>query len=334
MPAGLCYTAAAMRILFVTATRIGDAVLSTGLLDHLIRSHPRARVTVACGPAAAGLFAHVPGLERVIAMEKRDFRGHWWSLWSRAIGTRWDLVVDLRGSMLAWLLRARGRVVMGGGRRPGHRLGQLGAVLGLDPPPLPVVWTSDSDRARAAALLPPGAPVIGLGPTANWPGKVWAPERFVALYDRLAGAGGPLPGARVAVFAGPGEAEAAMAAPVLAALPRGRTIDLAGRLTLTEAAAALARCALYVGNDSGLMHLAAAAGTPTVGLFGPSPPEEYAPCGPHAAVARTRTPMAELIGAPGYDHRTTGSLMGSLPVEDVVAAASGLLARLAPEVAQ
>lgn len=334
MPVVLCYTAGAMRILFVTATRIGDAVLSTGLLDHLIRTHPGARVTVACGPAAAGLFAHVPGLDRVIAMAKRDFRGHWWSLWSRAVGTRWDLVVDLRGSALAWFVRAGRRAVMGGGRRPGHRLAQLGAVLGLDPPPLPVVWTSGPDRARAAALLPPGPPVIGLGPTANWPGKVWAPERFVALFDRLAGAGGVLPGARAAVFAGPGEAEAAMAAPLLAALPRGRTIDLAGRLTLTEAGAALARLALYVGNDSGLMHLAAAAGAPTVGLFGPSPPEEYAPSGPHAAVARTRIPMAELVAAPGYDHRTTGSLMGSLAVEDVAAAASGLLARFAPEAAQ
>jgi heptosyltransferase-3 len=334
MPAGLCYRAAAMRILFVTATRIGDAVLSTGLLDHLVRVHPGARITVACGPAAAGLFAHVPGLERVIPMEKRGFRGHWWSLWSWAVGTRWDLVVDLRGSALSWLVRARARGVMGGGRRPGHRLAQLGAVLGLDPAPLPVVWTSEADRARAASLLPPGPPVIGLGPTANWRGKVWAPERFVALFDRLAGAGGPLPGARVAVFAGPGEAERAMAAPVLAALPRGRTIDLAGRLTLTEAAAALARCALYVGNDSGLMHLAAAAGTPTVGLFGPSPPEEYAPCGAHTAVARTHLSMSELVGTPGYDHRTTGSLMGTLPVEDVVEAASALLVRLAPAAAQ
>lgn len=334
MPRGLCYTPPAMRILFVTATRIGDAVLSTGLLDHLIRAHPGARITVACGPAAAGLFAHVPGLDRVIPMEKREFRGHWWSLWAASVRTRWDLVVDLRGSALSWLLRARRRAVMGGGRRPGHRLVQLGAVLGLDPPPLPVVWTAAADHARAAMLLPPGPPVIGLGPTANWPGKVWAPERFVALFDRLAGAGGALPGARVAVFAGPGEAEAAMAAPVLAALPRGRMIDLTGRLTLTEAAAALSRCALYVGNDSGLMHLAAAAGAPTVGLFGPSPPEEYAPCGPHAAVARTRVPMAELIAAPGYDHRSTGSLMGSLPVEDVVEVASGLLARLAPAAAQ
>jgi ADP-heptose:LPS heptosyltransferase len=334
MPHALCYTAPAMRILFVTATRIGDAVLSTGLLDHLIRTHPGARVTVACGPAAAGLFARLPGLERVIPLEKRGWRVHWWSLWSRAIGTRWDLVVDLRGSALAWLIRARARAVMRGGRRPGHRLAQLGAVLGLDPPPPPVVWIGEADRARAAALLPPGPPVIGLGPTANWRGKVWPPERFVALFDRLAGAGGALPGARVAVFAGPGEAEAAMAAPVLAALPRGRTIDLVGRLTLTEAAAALARCALYVGNDSGLMHLAAAAGAPTVGLFGPSPPEDYAPCGPHTAVARTRVPMAELIARPDYDHRTTGSLMGSLPVEDAVAAASALLARLAPAAAQ
>jgi heptosyltransferase-3 len=334
MAAGLCYTAPAMRILFVTATRIGDAVLSTGLLDHLIRAHPGARVTVACGPAAVGLFAHVPGLEHVVAMEKRDFHGHWWSLWAASVRTRWDLVVDLRGSALSWLLRARARAVMRGGRRPGHRLAQLGAVLGLDPPPLPVVWIAEADRARAAMLLPPGPPVIGLGPTANWRGKVWAPERFVALFDRLAGAGGALPGARVAVFAGPGEAEAAMAAPVLAALPRGRTIDLAGRLTLTEAAAALARCALYVGNDSGLMHLAAAAGAPTVGLFGPSPPEEYAPCGLHTAVARTRVPMAELIAAPDYDHRTTGSLMGSLPVEDVVEAASAVLARAAPAAAQ
>ena len=68
-----------------------------------------------------------------------------------------------------------------------------------------------------------------------------------------------------------------MAAPVLAALPDA--IDLAGRLTLPEAAACLARCRLFVGNDSGLMHLAAAAGAATLGLFGPTPASEYAPSG-------------------------------------------------------
>ena len=49
-----------MNILFISATRVGDAVLSMGLLDHLIRDHPDARVTVACGPAAAPLFDAVP----------------------------------------------------------------------------------------------------------------------------------------------------------------------------------------------------------------------------------------------------------------------------------
>ncbi|WP_144186450.1 glycosyltransferase family 9 protein, partial [Elioraea rosea] len=209
-----------MRILFVTATRIGDAVLSTGLLDHLLRAYPGASVTIACGPAAAGLFDACPGRERVIALSKRRLGLHWLELWRAVAPMRWDIAVDLRGSALTLMLRAGRRYVMRGGRKEGHRIAQLGAVLGLDPPPLPVVWTAPAHEAKAAALLPPGPPIIGLGPTANWAGKVWDANRFVALFDRLAAADGPLPGARAAVFGGPGEAERAMAAPVLAALPR------------------------------------------------------------------------------------------------------------------
>lgn len=321
------------RILFITATRIGDAVLSTGLIDHLLRTEPRPRVTVACGPAAAGLFAHMPGCERVIILRKRRLAAHWLSLWAEVVRTRWDLVVDLRGSALSWLVPARRRAVMGARRKDLPRLAQIGSVLGLSPPPAPVVWISDQDRIRAETLIPAGQAVIGLGPTANWRGKVWAPERFVALFDRLSAADGPLPGARAAVFAGPGEAEAALARPVLAALPRGRTIDLVGRLTLTEAAACLARCALFVGNDSGLMHLAAAAGAPTLGLFGPSPVVQYAPAGRFTGVACTRVPMEDLISSPGFDPRTTTSLMGSLPVEDAFEAATALLDRARPALA-
>jgi ADP-heptose:LPS heptosyltransferase len=277
-----------VRILFITATRLGDAVLSTGLLDHLLRKHPQARVTVACGAVAAGLFARMPGLERVIVVEKRRFDGHWLELWAACVATRWDLAVDLRGSALTLLLPARRRAIMRGGRRPGPRLAHLAGTLGLDPPPLPVAWTAQADRDRAASLLPAGGPIIGLGPTANWAGKVWPAERFAALFHALA-----IPGARAAVFGGPGAAEAAAAAPVLAALPGA--IDLVGRLSLPEAAACLARCALFVGNDSGLMHLAASAGAPTLGLFGPTPAREYAPAGRATAVALADGPaMADL----------------------------------------
>ena len=67
----------AMRILFVSATRIGDAVLSTGLLGHLTEVHPGARITVACGPAAAELFEAMPSLDRVIVLEKMVASLHW-----------------------------------------------------------------------------------------------------------------------------------------------------------------------------------------------------------------------------------------------------------------
>jgi ADP-heptose:LPS heptosyltransferase len=297
-----------MRILFITATRIGDAVLSTGLLDHLLASVPDARFTIACGPVAEGVFARMPRRERTIIVDKRPFDLHWLTLWARTVTTVWDLVIDLRGSALSLLLPARRRAIMRGGRRPGHRLTHLAGVLDLDPPPLPVAWTSAEDRALAERLIPPGPPLIGLGPTANWDGKIWPPERFVELFHALAS--GALAGARAAVFAGPGEAERARAAPVLAALPGA--IDLCGRLELPEAAACLARCALFVGNDSGLMHLAAAAGAPTLGLFGPTPADEYAPAGRRTAVAV----------APGPAGRAP---IGGLDVSAVLAAASRLL---------
>jgi len=303
--------APAMRILFVTATRIGDAVLSTGIADYLLRTYPDARLTVACGPVAAGVFQRMPRRDAMLIVDKRRFDLHWLGLWRRTVGTVWDLIVDLRGSALSFFLRTRKRAVMRGGRRPGHRLGHLAGALRLDPAPLPVAWTSAADRAAAAAILPGGETGgetwIGLGPTANWAGKVWPAERFVALFGRLATG---LPGARAVVFGGPGEAERAMAAPVLAALPGA--VDLVGRLTLPEAAACLARCALFVGNDSGLMHLAAAAGAPTLGLFGPTPATEYAPRGRCAAAV-----LAE--GEPGR------APMAALPVEAALAAAQGLL---------
>lgn len=268
-----------MRILFVTSSRIGDAILSTGLLDHLLRQFPAARFTVACGPVAAELFRHMPRCERLIRFDKRRYGRHWLGLWWQVAFTRWDLVVDIRASALAWLVPTRRRAIMR--KRSGHKTAQLAAILGIVPPPLPVCWTSAADRAKAAALLPEGGPIVALGPTANWGGKVWPAENFVGLFRALQA--GPLAGARALILAGPGGQERALAQPVLDALPDA--IDLCGMLTLSEAAACLARARLFIGNDSGLMHLAAAAGTPTLGLFGPTSAAEYGPAGARTAVA-------------------------------------------------
>ncbi|MEK9646747.1 MAG: glycosyltransferase family 9 protein [Alphaproteobacteria bacterium] len=314
-----------MNILFVTATRIGDAVLSTGLLSHLLDSNPGARVTIACGAPAAPLFGGVPGLDRLIVIEKWPFHLHWLALWQACIGTRWDVAVDLRGSALTRLLRAKRRIVMPYRENDLHRVVELGRMAGLEPPPAPALWLSDAARDRAAALVPDGSPVLGVGPTANWSGKQWPADRFAGLAARATAADGLLPGARVAVFGAPSERQ--MAAPVLDAIPDDRRIDLVGE-PLDVAAACLARAVAFVGNDSGLMHVAAAAGVPTLGLFGPSPDARYGPWGPHCRVARTPESYRDLVTAPDFDHRSQKSLMTSLTVDAAYAALADLYANV------
>jgi heptosyltransferase III len=301
-----------MRILFITSTRLGDAVLSTGLLDVLLARYPQARFTIACGPVAAELFDAMPRRERTIVLTKRRYDLHWLSLWRACVGTRWDLCVDLRGSAVTLFLPGRRRVIMRGGRRQGARILHLGRVLGLSPPPLPVMWTAPADRARARAILPDGTRWLALAPTANWAGKVWPADCFVALARALQAhtaraPGGPL---RPVILYGPGEAERLMASPVLAALPDA--VDAGGHFTVPQVAALLSRCQGFVGNDSGLMHLSAAVGTPTLGLFGPSRMSEYGPVGRRARG----------IAAPGPEGDAP---IAGLDVATVVEAAIGLL---------
>jgi len=319
-----------MRLLFITATRIGDAVLTTGLLEHLRRTHPGLRATVACGAPAAPLFRSLPGLERVIVLEKRRWSLHWVKLWAAVAGQHWDIVVDLRRSGLPIFLRKSAQHRAPSPMPGRHRVVELSAALGLADPPAPTLWLGDADRSVAARLIPPGGPVLAIGPAANWRGKQWRAERFATLVQRLTAPSGILPGARVAVFAAAGERDQAQ--PVLDAVPAERRIDLVGQVDLPQAAACLRRCALFVGNDSGLMHLAAAAGVPTLGLFGPSPDDRYAPWGPQAAVVRTQEGYKALVEAPGFDHRTTDTLMDGLSV-DAAGEAAEALYRRAPGIA-
>lgn len=311
-----------MRILFITSNRLGDAVLSTGLLAHLVEHHPGARFTVACGPLPAPLFRAVPGLERLIPLPKRRYARHWLDLWAACVGTRWELVVDLRNSAVSRLLWSR-RLAVHSRPVPGlHKVEELARVLGLETPSAPRLWLDDAARGAAARLLPPGPePMLAIGPTANWRGKEWPADRFATLADRLTAAGGPLAGARVAVLAA--GAERGRAVPLLAALGP-RAIDLGGRTDPPEAAACLERAALFVGNDSGLMHMAAAVGTPTLGLFGPGYPEIYGPWGPRARTVVGTVPRAELLGRLKRDPRAS-DLMDGIAVDSVEAAARDLL---------
>lgn len=312
-----------MRILFITSNRLGDAVLSTGLLGYLVERYPGARLTVACGPLPAPLFRSVPGLERLIPMPKRRFARHWLSLWAACVGTRWELVVDLRDSAVGRLVPARQRFFHAKAGRPMHKVAEIAAVLGLDPPPAPRLWLDARALEEAGRLLAGEGedPFLAIGPTANWLGKEWPIDRFATLARRLTDRDGPLPGARIAVLAAGPERERAR--PLLDALG-GHAIDLTGRTDPQTAAACLSRAALYVGNDSGLMHIAAAVGTPTIGLFGPGYPEIYGPWGGKARAVTGTVPREELLRRVAANPDARG-LMDGIDIATVEEAARGLL---------
>jgi ADP-heptose:LPS heptosyltransferase len=219
-----------------------------------------------------------------------------------------DLVLAwTRSSPLAEALRARaGRVLLHDPEPPagaGHASRWLAAPLaelGVAPifPPPPLRFTEAETRAAHALshALPPG--FVAVHPGSGSRAKNWPSSRFFALAETLA-VGQPW-----LLVAGPAEAELG---------PPPPKAVVARELPLRPLAALLRCAGVYVGNDSGVSHLAAAAGAPTLTVFGPTEPATWAPVGP---VVRTlRAPRGEL---------------DALGLESVLAAARELRAASAP----
>lgn len=320
--------ASAFPILFITATRIGDAVLSSGLIKRLADEIPNARFTIVAGPDAAPLFAHVPGLARTIVMTKSPLGGHWFGLWRQVRRTKWGLIVDLRGSGISRFLSTRRRAIHRKAAQPAHKVLEAARTLRIDDEPAaPHIFTSPDVEALADELTAGAGPILALAPAANWIGKTWPVERFAQTAMRLLREpGAPLYGGRIMVLGGPGDERLALA---LRDVARKGFIDLAGKADLVTAFACLKRARLFIGNDSGAMHLAAAAGCPTLGLFGPSDERLYAPWGPNTRVVRGPRSFEEIRTAdPGFGQAICH--MMDLRIETVVSAAKDLLKATEP----
>jgi lipopolysaccharide export system permease protein len=305
-----------MNILFITSSRIGDSVLSTGLLDHIRRRYPEARVHIVCGPLAVSLFEGHPRAAAIIPLKKRRYHRHWVDLWRRVAGMRWDMVVDLRNSAVSRLIWARERYVFGPHiDKSRHKVEQNAAVMRLKDVPAPKLWFSKAQEKAAEEFVSgfEGQKIIGVGPAANWAAKTWPADRFIEVLQWMRGSQGPMPDAAVAVFAAPGEE--AVANTVFDSMPADSRLSGIAKFDPGMAAAVIARCDFYLGNDSGLMHCAAAAGVKTLGLFGPSYPHLYRPWG--GAYVTTPQSFDELIDYPGYTAETAPCLMEGLSVEAV-----------------
>ncbi len=181
-------------------------------------------------------------------------------------------------------------------------------------------------EARIDALmkqhgLPPGG-FIHLHPASRWLFKCWPAEKFAALCDALAARGWPL-----VLTAAPEAKEKALVAEILArrAVLSAPTFDFSGQLTLKELAALTARARLFVGVDSAPMHIAAAMGTPTVAIFGPSGDKEWGPWNVAHRVVASRHHPCRPCGQDGCEGSKVSACLTELPVSEVLAACEELL---------
>ncbi|HLG71626.1 MAG TPA: glycosyltransferase family 9 protein [Chloroflexota bacterium] len=307
---------------------LGDVLASTAAVAAIRRRYPLARLDYATEAYSAPALAGNPDLTGIIPPTAGSLRKG-----------RYDVAITLERSpavaVLPWLARIPIRVgPNSAGRGFAHNLRvacppdrseaeiALDCAAALDVPvegARPKFCPSAADRAAVDDLLPEGqelvaiAPGGGINPGMRLTSKRWPADRFAALAERLSAEHSLRP----VLVGGADDAE-------LAGAFGGHAIDLIGRTSLGVTAAILQRCRLFVGNDSAPLHLAAAVGTPFVGIFGPSDPVRHRPLGGGEIVA---APLPRSAYRNGF---AAADCIGSVSVGDVLAACERVL-RLSAE---
>ena len=241
-----------MQIIIIRACAVGDFVLGLPALEALQEKHPTAHFTLIGYPSTLEI---ARDFIRVSAIHSIDVEP-WRHLFHQPIsGLSFDqAIVWMKNPEVAKNLRASGiQDVLHAEPFPiqGHAATHLLNTLGLSWPSLPDRWKPDSDRI----ILHPGSG----GPRKCWP-------HFRHLAERLT-------------------SPAFLLGPLETAFDTGRHPRLTD-LSLRQVAKALGSCRAFIGNDSGITHLAAHLGTPTIALFGPTDPEVWGPIGRRVAVLK------------------------------------------------
>ncbi len=335
----------------------GDLLLTTPALHALRTGLPRARIDVVVARGLEPLLAGNPDVDRVLALDRRSLPSQAALYWTLARGG-YDVVLDLvsnpRTALMTRLTRApvrvgydiagrRGAYTIRVPREPRGPTGRpilryapeaaLDQVRALGLPARGVALrfqVGSAARERIATWLgearpAASAPLVACLPTGSWPAKTWAPERFAQAMDQIAQTAQIAEMATVVWLWGPGEREAVAACRGLMRRPS----LLAPATDWQELGALLERCALFVGNDSGPKHVAAALGVPTVTVYGPTHPATWHPPeGPHTAITAEGLDClfcnANRCPLPGDRHMRC---MSDVTVERVVQASLGHLAK-------
>ncbi|MEX2543463.1 MAG: glycosyltransferase family 9 protein [Trueperaceae bacterium] len=279
------------RIAVLRANGIGDLIFALPALAALRSAYPSAHITLLAAPWHKELLAGreepaddvlvVPaaaGIRKGPGEDEDDEASA--RFLSRMRARRFDLALQMHGggrysNPFVSRLGARSTAGLQAAGVPGLdlnvpyvyyqsevlRLLEVAALVGAEPVTLePRLAVTESDLAEANAVLPSdGAPLAVLNPGASDPRRRWPPEKFAAVGDALRTAG-----ATVAIVGGPNDRELGRA---VASAMRGPACDLTGRIGLGGLAGLLSRSRLLVSNDTGPLHLGAAVGAPTVGIY-------------------------------------------------------------------
>lgn len=345
------------RALVVKLRHHGDVLLTAPVVSVLKRFAPQAEIDALVYDETRDMLSLHPAIANVYAIERGWKREslparlrHEWRLLKELRARRYDLLIHLtesyRGALLARYLAPRVRVAQSHpGRRgrlwhgsfthlysiparPRHRvelnldaLRRIGIYPSADERRLTLVPGADAEAAVDALLQRHGlerSGFIHLHPTSRWLFKCWEVDKYAALIGELH-AGGE----RIVVTAAPVKHELQFARAVLAAA-RAAAVDLTGGLTLKQLAALTARAKCFVGIDSAPMHIAAAMGTPTVALFGPSGDLEWGPWQVRARVI-TSAHTCRPCGLDGCGNGKVSDCLVEIPVAPVVNAVRELI---------
>ena len=313
------------RVLIVKPCCIGDVILTTPLLECLrrawpdavinwlvdrwsieaIRNHPLLDNAIEAAPRLSGRVGQMAGYDLVVVPDRSPTLGA--AAWYSGVPHRAGLDSDGRG--FAYTVRAP--VDSTEVRHEAEIYLDVGRALGLDTTDCRSRFEpTEAQTQRMANKLDLSHPFAiihaggGVNPGMNMPVKRWPAKCFAALAERCV----THLGLRVMVLGGPGDGP--ITAEVLRTM-RVPAIDLTGQLNLGEVGALAQRATLYVGNDTGLSHLAVAAGARTLMIFGPSDPRRYGPYAPpdQARYAWRAIPLPGGVNAgqpPAFDWERDG----------------------------
>ncbi len=332
------------RILILKPCCIGDIIFTTPLLSALRRGYPAASIDWAVGSWSAAAIVGHPMLHRVIDTGARSNpaatprgllklvrllragrydllvvpdRSRWLSLAALLSGTPTRVGLDSGGRGFGYTRRApidprqvrhESEIYLDLARILGLQTADCWAQVGIE------AAAQDAVVRLLADIVPPNQPLImvhpggGVNPGMTLTSKRWPPDRFAELARHVADF------TKGFIIILGSEGDRAAIDQITKALSQTPSLNVAGQLTMPQIAAmaALPRTALYIGNDNGIAHLAAAAGAQTLMIFGPSDPRRYAPFVPteRAAVAwRSVDVPAEGVaggGIAGFDWERDG----------------------------